>query len=151
MSLTEPNLSLHCMCWILSNLMLATNSDAIFSSNVRVFYTSIFHPFLSFAEHRFCNGDVYVAGSFDFFKLGFSSATYGETVHQLTLLSNPYKSVSIGPKFDLFIVNGLAALSNHAFDVIATVRNLHYKAEDKLELALDLIKCVGCQNIRCDS
>ena len=54
-------------------------------------------------------------------------------------------------KLDLLIVNRFAALSTNAFDVIATGQNSHYKAEDKLELALHLIKCVGCQYVRCDN
>ena len=79
------------------------------------------------------------------------SSTYGETVYQLIQLSNPDKSVPIASTFDLLIVNRLAASNTHAFLVIATIRSMFYKAEDKLELALDLIKCVGCQYIHCDN
>ena len=69
----------------------------------------------------------------------------------LTQLSNPDKSVSVESKFDLVILNLFAALNTRAFEVIATARHLHYNAEDKLELALGLIKCVWCQYIRCDN
>ena len=86
-----------------------------------------------------------------FSEFGFLSAAYGETVSQLTQWSNPDTSVSIESTFDLLIVNRFAALNTYAFHVVATARNTHSKAEDKLELALGLIKCVWCQYVRCDN
>ena len=72
--------------------------------------------------------------------LGYTSASHGESIFQLSKRSDSSNDVTVCSQFDVMFMNPCISMTNYSFDIVATTKSLFYKAEDTLKLAVDMVQ-----------
>ena len=86
-----------------------------------------------------------------FADLGYMSASYGESIFQLSKRSDSSNDVTVCSQFDVMFVNHYISMTNYSFDIVATAKSSFYKAEDTPKLSVGMVKGVDHTYARCDN